>query len=173
MSLTFHSSGSCSMRSVDPSPAGREIAEIRAVHFVGPIDVAQMDDHRLRHDILEPLQIEGAELFPFGRDDDGALGCAIGDVAIGHRGKQRLCLLHASAIVAAHGGTQIKQRRDQGNVASSSANSIRPVLRRACAHVVIGGKPARHFRHPHRYRSGRSETGQRGSQNSFIFAWMS
>ena len=49
-------------------PADRRVAEGCALHFVGPINVAQVDDHWLRHHALKARQIQRAELLPFGRD---------------------------------------------------------------------------------------------------------
>src|SRR5579883_1603269 len=60
-----------------PSDAVVDEAELR--HLVGAIDVAQVDQDRLLHRLLDALEIEGAELLPFGDADErvGALGAGV------------------------------------------------------------------------------------------------
>src|SRR4051794_18237946 len=53
------------------SSADAVIGEAGAGHLVRTIDVAQIDEHRLVHGLLEPAEIEGAKLLPFGHDDEG------------------------------------------------------------------------------------------------------
>src|SRR5580704_17396284 len=65
-------------------PAHAEIAEARALHLFGAIDIPQVDDHRPHHGGAEPGEIERPELLPFGRDHDrvGAGGRFVGAVAV-------------------------------------------------------------------------------------------
>lgn len=44
---------------------------------IRPVDIAQIDDHHLRHRFLQSPDIECAELFPFG-DNDECGGARIG-----------------------------------------------------------------------------------------------
>ncbi len=86
-----------SHRSARPSGGGlspdAHIGEAVPGDFLRPVDVAQVDDHRPRHRLLELVEIERAELLPFGDDDQriGAFGAAIGAVAIGRRPSSTSC----------------------------------------------------------------------------------
>ena len=51
-----------------PGPSNAFVDEAVARDLVRPIDVAKIDQHRLRHDFLQPLEVERAELLPFGDD---------------------------------------------------------------------------------------------------------
>jgi len=41
------------------------VSEAVLGQFFRLVDIAQVDDHRLCHVLLQPLQVEGAELLPF------------------------------------------------------------------------------------------------------------
>jgi hypothetical protein len=62
-------------------PANAVVGE--AVPILRAVDVAQVDQHRLLHRGPAALEIERAELLPFGDDDEGigAVGAGIGAVA--------------------------------------------------------------------------------------------
>src|SRR5205807_1988296 len=51
-----------------PRAADAVVDEAGARHLVGAVDVAQVDDHRLRHRLLEAVEIERAKKLPFGDD---------------------------------------------------------------------------------------------------------
>jgi len=40
------------------------------VHFVGPVNVPEIDDDRASHPVTQAFQIERTELLPFGGDDE-------------------------------------------------------------------------------------------------------
>src|SRR5579863_4377483 len=98
-----------------PGAPDGDVTEIGALHLVGAIDVAQIDNDGARHGGFEPAKIERAELVPFGGDHQrfGAGRGLIGAAAIGDRRQRRLGLLHAGGIVGAHRGPEILERRDQ------------------------------------------------------------
>ena len=49
------------------------------VHFLWPVDISQIDDNGAGHHVAQTVEIERAELFPFGRDNEriGILGTII------------------------------------------------------------------------------------------------
>ena len=59
-----------------PGPPDAFIDKAVAGDFVGPVNIAKVDEDRLRHYFLQPLEIESAKLLPFGNDNQrgGALG---------------------------------------------------------------------------------------------------
>src|SRR6185312_9436363 len=67
-------------------PSDPAIMESVSRHFFGRIDVAQIHDHRSRHDGGKLLEVERAELLPLRHDDDGmcAPRAIIGTPAEGH-----------------------------------------------------------------------------------------
>src|SRR5580692_3734574 len=69
-----------------------------------PVDVAQVDQHRLLHHALEAVEIEGAELLPFGDDDEGvgAFRAGIGALAEFDSRKHLPGLRHADRVVGPH-----------------------------------------------------------------------
>src|SRR6266704_6803554 len=86
-------------------------------HVLGAIDVAQIDDHGLRHLTFQPFKIERAELHPF-RHDHQCVGTArayIGIVAIFDIGQFAARLLHADRVVRAHLGAHVEQPGYQRN----------------------------------------------------------
>src|SRR5215470_14234920 len=85
------------------------------VHVLGAIDVAQVDHHWTRHQLLEAVEVERAELLPFGDDHQriGALGAIVCAIAIGHAVEHALRLLHADGIIDAHLRAHVLQRGDQ------------------------------------------------------------
>src|SRR5260370_22009912 len=52
-----------------PGTAYAFIGKTQAAHFLGVEDVAQVDDPRLAHRLLQPSRIEAAEVAPFGDAD--------------------------------------------------------------------------------------------------------
>ena len=94
-------------------------------HFLGAIDVAQIDDHGLRHLALQARQIERAVLHPLGHDHHGvgAAHAGIGIVAIFDIGQFAARLFHADRIVRAHLRAHVEQPGHQRD-------------RRRLAHVV-------------------------------------
>ena len=67
----------------DPWTADAFVSEAAADHLIRPINVTQIDNDRGGHRGLEPIEIERAELLPFGHDDDRirAFGAAVRPVA--------------------------------------------------------------------------------------------
>ena len=98
-----------------PRPPHALIRKAGAGDFLRRIDVAQVDQHRALHHVLQPLEIERAELLPFGHDHQrgGALGAVIGVLAERHIADDGFRLLHAGRIVGAHLGAHVLQRGDQ------------------------------------------------------------
>src|SRR5712671_4785940 len=86
-------------------------------HVLGAIDVAQIDDHGLRHLAFQPLKIERAELHPFRHDHQcvGAARARIGIIAIFDVGQFAARLLHADRVVRAHLGAHVEQPGYQRN----------------------------------------------------------
>ena len=84
-------------------PTDAFIAKTKCRHVLGPVDVAQIDDHRLRHLTLQALQIERAELHPFGHDHEriGPVRAGIGVLAIFDFWQVAARLLHPDRIVSA------------------------------------------------------------------------
>jgi hypothetical protein len=45
-----------------------DVGEAMPRHLVAAIDIAQIDEHRIAHDGLQPIEVERAKLVPFGDD---------------------------------------------------------------------------------------------------------
>ena len=90
---------SCSSRASDAL-----IREPVPRHFSRPIDVAQVDRHRIHHRLLQPFEVECAELFPLRHDHKrrSALDAGTGVVTEGDMDDHRPRLLHADRIVGAY-----------------------------------------------------------------------
>jgi hypothetical protein len=97
------------------APPNTLVNEADSSHIVGSIDIAQIDDHRLRHFALQALQIKCAELRPF-RDNHERIGAAdasVGVFAIFDARQFLARLLHADRIVRAHLGAHDEQAGDE------------------------------------------------------------
>ena len=62
------------------------------MHILGAVDVAEIDDHRAGHEVMQALKIERTELLPFGGDDEciGGFSTVISVLAIGNILQQSL-----------------------------------------------------------------------------------
>src|SRR5436190_1968992 len=99
-----------------PGPADALVDEAALAHLLGQVDVAQIDDRRRPgHRLLQPVEVERAELLPFRADHQRvrALGAVVLVAAINQLRQQLLCLLHADRIVGPHLGAHVVQRGDQ------------------------------------------------------------
>src|SRR5580700_7513570 len=81
-------------------PAHAFIGEAQAAHFLGVEDVAQIDDARLAHDLLDTPRIESAELVPFGDHDQHVRfeGRLVSRLGKGDAGDHAPGLLHPLGI---------------------------------------------------------------------------
>ena len=79
-----------------------------------------------RPSLLQAVEIERAELVPFGDDDErvGALGAAIGVVAVVDVGQHLPRLLHADRIEGPNLGADVQQRRTSGIEGASRMSSV-------------------------------------------------
>src|SRR5712672_771212 len=101
------------------------INETERRHILGTINVAEIDDHGLRHFALQAFEVERAVLHPLGHDHHGvgAAHAGIGIVAIFDIGQFAARLLHADGIMRAYLRTHVEQPGHQR-------------YRRRLAHVV-------------------------------------
>src|SRR5262245_59716415 len=69
--------------SLVPCPSNALVSKTAAGHFVRSVNVSKIDENRLRHDRLEPVEIKRAELLPFSDNHKrgGAFGAGVGVLA--------------------------------------------------------------------------------------------
>src|SRR5579871_3922672 len=86
-------------------------------HFLGSIDIAQIDDYGLLHDGSQFRQVESPKLLPFG-DEDKRIGigrAGVGVLAILELGHLFLGLVHANRIKGMNNCTKIQESCDKRN----------------------------------------------------------
>lgn len=93
------------------------IDEAQRLHVLPPIDISQVDDHRLPHFPLQALEIERAELDPF-RHDHKRVGIAragIGILCIGDLGQFAPGLVHARRVEGTDRRAHVGEADDERN----------------------------------------------------------
>src|SRR6516225_3732603 len=107
----------CSFLDRGALSANARVSEGVTFHFGGVVDITQIDKDRRVEQALDALQIESAELVPFGDDDKrvGLLAAGIGIVEIGEVLNDEAGLLHAFGIESLNLRAMILKRGDDRN----------------------------------------------------------
>src|SRR5260370_7859550 len=96
-------------------PSDAVIGKAVLLHVLWKINIPKVDDHWASHQVPHAFQIQRAELFPFGHNDNrvGIFDAVVRSLTIGHVDKDRFGLLHSDWVIDPDLGTHVLQRGNQ------------------------------------------------------------